>query len=77
MRLTVLDTDPGEYIMPGSERIIVYLNGAEVKHVVSADDDTGEVISAVCDSCGQITVENSEVKLKTLFGHVRIERCPH
>ncbi|WP_370685287.1 hypothetical protein AB9Q07_16015 [Klebsiella quasipneumoniae] len=33
MHLTVLDDDPGEYIEPGRERITVYLNGVEVKHV--------------------------------------------
>ena len=77
MRLTVHDTDPGEYIIPGSERIIVYLNGAEVKHVVSVDDDKGEVIAAVLDSRGYLTAENGEVKRQTLLGQVRIERCPH
>jgi len=50
MRLKVLDDDPGEYITPSSERIRVYLNGVEVKHVYSADDVKGEVITAVLDS---------------------------
>lgn len=76
MRLTVLDDDPGEHIVPGRERITVYLDGNEVKHVFSADDDKGEVIAAVLDSRGHITAENGEVKRETLFGHVRIERCP-
>lgn len=35
MHLTVLDDDPGEYIEPGRERISVYLNGVEVKHIFS------------------------------------------
>ncbi|BCL09223.1 hypothetical protein ACVS8I_001213 [Escherichia coli] len=76
MRLTVLDDDPGERIEPGHERITVYLNSVEVKHVFSADDDKGEVIAAVLDSRGYLTAENGEVKRQTLLGQVRIERCP-
>jgi hypothetical protein len=74
MRLTVLDDDTGERIEPGRERITVYLNGVEVKHVFSADDDKGEVIAAVHDSRGHFTAENGEVKRQTLFGQVRIVR---
>ncbi|HGF5823041.1 TPA: hypothetical protein ACF28B_000915 [Klebsiella pneumoniae] len=76
MRLTVLDDDTGERIEPGSERITVYLNGVEVKHVFSADDDKGEVIAAVLDRRGYLTAENGEVKRHRLLGQVRIERCP-
>lgn len=32
MRVTVLDDDSGERIIPGRERITVYLNGIKVKH---------------------------------------------
>ena len=76
MRLTVLDDDPGERIEPGRERITVFLNGVEVKHAFSADDDKGEVIAAVLDSRGYPTVENGEIKRQKLLGQVRIERCP-
>lgn len=74
MRLTVLDDDTGERIEPGSERITVYLNGVEIKHAFSADDERGEVIAAVCDSHGHFTAELGEVKRQTLFGQVRIVR---
>lgn len=77
MRLTVLDDDPGECVVPGPERITVYLDGNEVKYVFSAGDDKGEVIAAVLDSRGYPTAENGEIKRETLFGRVRIERCPH
>lgn len=77
MRLTVLNDDPGERIEPGRELITVYLNGVEVKHAYSADDDKGEVIAAVLDSRGNLTAENGEVKRQTLYGTVRIERCPN
>ncbi len=76
MHLTVLDDDLGERIKPGRERIVVYLDGNEVKHVFSADDDKGEVIAAVLDSCGHFTIENGEVKRQTMYGTVRIERSP-
>ena len=76
MRLTVLDDDPGERIEPVRERITVYLDDVEVKHVFSADSDKGEVIAAVLDSRGYPTAENGEVKRQTLFGQVRIERSP-
>ncbi|HIE9246605.1 TPA: hypothetical protein ACXP8D_000002 [Klebsiella variicola subsp. variicola] len=74
MRLTVLDDDTGERIEPCSERITVYLNGVEVKHAFSADDERGEVIAAVRDSHGHFTAEHGEVKRQTLFGQVRIVR---
>lgn len=76
MRLTVLDDDPGERIEPGRERITVYLDGVEVKHVFSADSDKGEVIAAVLDSRGYLTAVKGEVKRQTLFGQVGIERSP-
>ncbi|MDM2932001.1 hypothetical protein [Citrobacter sp. Cu233] len=74
MRLTVLDDDPGRKINPGVERYAVFLNGAEVKHVYSADDDKGEVISAVLDERGYVATENGELKRQTLFGKVIIKR---
>lgn len=76
MCLTVLDVFPGERIEPERERITVYLNGVKVKHALSANDDKGEVIDAVLDSCGYITTENGEVKRQTLFGTVWIELSP-
>lgn len=74
MRLTVLDDDPGRKINPGVERYTVYLDGVEVKHVYTADDEKGEVISAVLDERGYMATENGEVKRQTLFGKVIIKR---
>lgn len=75
MRLTVLDDDPGRKINLSKERYSVYLNGVEVKHVFTADDENGEVIAAVPDERGYMTAENDEVKRHTLYGSVRIEPC--
>ncbi|ENF6040746.1 hypothetical protein ABRV10_002759 [Citrobacter amalonaticus] len=74
MRLTVLDDDPGRKINLGVERYTVYLDGVEVKHVYTADDEKGEVISAVLDERGYVVTENGEVKRQTLFGKVIIKR---
>ena len=74
MRLTVLDDDPGRKINLGVERYTVYLDGVEVKHVYTADDEKGEVISAVLDERGSVATENGEVKRQTLYGSVIIKR---
>lgn len=74
MRLTVLDDDLGRKINLAQERYTVYLDGVEVKHVYTADDEKGEVISAVLDERGYMATENGEVKRQTLFGKVIIKR---
>lgn len=74
MRITVIEGDPGELINPGRERITVYLDEREVKHVFTADDVKGEVICAVLDDRGWMTAEHGEVKRQTLYGKVTIKR---
>ncbi|HII3255564.1 TPA: hypothetical protein ACY3ID_002258 [Citrobacter amalonaticus] len=74
MRLTVLDDDPGRKINLAQERYTVYLDGVEVKHVYTADDEKGEVIAAVHDERGYVVAVGGEVKRQTLYGSVRIER---
>ncbi|QHX03414.1 hypothetical protein GZS04_15660 [Citrobacter freundii] len=74
MRLTVLDDDPGRKINLGVERYAVFLDGIEVKHVFTADDEKGEVIAAVLDERGYAVAENGEVKRHTLYGKVTIKR---
>lgn len=74
MRLTVLDDDPGRKINPSVERYTVYLDGVEVKHVYTADDEKGEVIAAVHDERGYVVAVGGEVKRQTLYGAVIIQR---
>ncbi|WP_320725987.1 hypothetical protein [Enterobacter ludwigii] len=74
MRITVLDDDPGRKINTAQERYAVFLNGVEVKHVFTADDEKGEVIAAVHDERGYMTAENGVVKQQTLYGKVTIKR---
>lgn len=75
MRLTVLDDDPGRKIDLRKERYLVLVDGKEIKHVFTADDEKGEVIAAVLDERGYMTTENGEVRRHTLYGSVRIEPC--
>ena len=75
MRLTMLDDDPGEKVIPGRERIIVYLNDVEVKYCLTADDDKGEVVCIMSNDDGRMLVENGQPQRQTLHGRVRIERC--
>ncbi|CZZ28597.1 hypothetical protein [Enterobacter hormaechei] len=74
MRITVLDDDPGRKINLARERYKVYIDGVEVKHVFTADDEKGEVIAAVLDNRGYITAENGEVKRQSFYGRVIIQR---
>ncbi|BBW35496.1 hypothetical protein STN0717ENT64_18970 [Enterobacter hormaechei] len=74
MRITVLDDEPGRKINLARERYKVYIDGVEVKHVFTADDEKGEVIAAVLDDRGYMTAENGEVKRQSLYGKVTIKR---
>lgn len=74
MRITVLDDDPGRKINPAQERYAVFLNGIEVKHVFTADDEKGEVIAAARDDRGHMKAERGIVKQQTLYGKVTIKR---
>ncbi|MCK6740950.1 hypothetical protein L8S62_00635 [Enterobacter cloacae] len=73
MRITVLDGDPGRKINLARERYKVYIDGVEVKHVFTADDEKGEVIAAVLDDHGYMTADNGEVKRQSLYGRVIIK----
>ncbi|MDM2987642.1 hypothetical protein OGY61_17485 [Citrobacter sp. CK196] len=74
MRITVLDDDPGRKINPGIERYAVFLDGVEVKHVYTADDEKGEVIAAELGPDGFMVVDNGEVKRIAIRGTVEIKR---
>ena len=76
MRITVLDDDPGERIIPGRERITVFLNDEEVEYCLTADDVIGEVVDVKHDGKGRPIVVNEEVQRRSRHGQVRIERCP-
>ncbi|WP_251258183.1 hypothetical protein, partial [Enterobacter hormaechei] len=64
----------GRKINLARERYKVYIDGVEVKHVFTADDEKGEVIAAVLDNRGYMTAENGEVKRQSFYGRVIIQR---
>lgn len=70
MRITVLDDDSGQKIDPSRERYRVLLDGEEVKHCFTADDEEGEVIEALTDESGWMAVKNGEVKRRAKHGKV-------
>ncbi|EJR7284079.1 MULTISPECIES: hypothetical protein [Citrobacter freundii complex] len=74
MRLTVLDDDPGRKIDLRKERYLVLVDGKEIKHAFTADDEKGEVIAAELDHDGFIVVDNGEVKRIAIRGTVEIKR---
>lgn len=74
MRLTVLDDDPGRKIDLRKERYLVLVDGKEIKHVFTADDEKGEVIAAEVGHDGFMVVDNGEVKRIAIRGTVEIKR---
>jgi len=74
MRITVLDNDPGRKINADRERYRVLLDGEEVKHCFTADDEKGEVIEAFTDEVDRVGAENGDVKRRIRRGTVTIER---
>ncbi len=74
MRITVLDDDPGERVIPGRERITVYLDGVKVKSCLTADDVKGEVVDIERDYRGHIVAVNGELQSRVRYGQVKIER---
>lgn len=74
MRITVLDDDPGRKINAGRERYRVLLDGEEVKHCFTADDEIGEVIEAVIDEGDRMVAEKGEIRRRTRHGKVAIAK---
>lgn len=73
MRLTVLDDDLGRKIDLRKERYLVLVDGKEIKHVFTADDEKGEVIAAELGPDGFMVVDNGEVKRIAIRGTVEIK----
>lgn len=78
MRLSVDHTDPGyegwlKYRSMGTVR--VFLEGAELRYVFTADEDARQVVVPVLDAGGrmQLNPDRTDVLRETLYGHVRIE----
>lgn len=76
MRISTIKTDPG--YTQGCVGIRVYLEGAEVTHVFTADEEQRLIVQGDLDATGrlQLTADRQEVKKVTRHGHVRVELPP-
>lgn len=71
MRVSADPSDPG--FRPGLVNACVYLDGAPLKNVVTADEESGTVQVLALDDAGNALVEGNEFKMKTLHGVVKID----
>lgn len=79
MRISVDKRDRGHQAFLDARadraRPIVMLDGREVKHVVTADDESGEVVVEVTDERGRPVLldrDQGTIARRTLSGSVRI-----
>jgi hypothetical protein len=73
MRLSVDSNDPG--YNPKAFGAKVYLNGAEVTKVITADEDRGMLIRYQTDQRGKLILnsDRSDALRETRYGIVRID----
>lgn len=74
MRISSDRDDPGymTWVLHGWRRVL--LNGIELRYVVTADDETGEVTRLAQNDKGEFIIENDEVRRETLRGKVEFKR---
>lgn len=73
MRASALQSDPGyKNFRPGSR---VYLEGVEVSHVITADEEMRLIVQADLDEHGRMRLNETRTDVCTVTrrGHVRIE----
>lgn len=70
MRVSADPNDP-DY-RPGLINARVFLDGAPLKNVVAADEESGNVQVLALDDAGNALIEGGEFKMKTLHGVVKI-----
>ncbi|PYA07285.1 hypothetical protein [Serratia marcescens] len=73
MRITLSDDDPGRKVDLRVERYRVFLDGKEMKMVITADDVKGEVVYCPLDESGYLIRDGDEVKNVTAYGRVEIQ----
>ena len=73
MRISTLKDDPG--YAPEKVGATVFLDGTEVKHVFTADEERRLIVQADLDENGkyQLNEDRQSVKMVTRYGHVRVE----
>lgn len=73
MRASALQSDPGyKNFRPGTR---VYLEGVEVTHVITADEELRFIVQADLDEHGRVRLNETRTDFCTVtrHGHVRIE----
>lgn len=72
MRITIDEDIHGELIAP-CECAHVWLNGVKQRHVICADDITGEIIRVKINECGYPEHIEGELIRETVKGEVKIQ----
>ena len=77
MRISTIESDPG--YMRGCYGVRVFLDGAEVSSVFTADEEQRLIVQADFDEDGRMRLndDRTEVRKVTRHGHVRVEIPPH
>ena len=77
MRISTIESDPG--YMRGCYGVRVFLDGAEVTSVFTADEEQRLIVQADLDEEGRLRLndERTEVRKVIRHGHVRVELPPH
>lgn len=74
MKLSADEGHPNYH--PQASRVKVFLEGAERKHVVFADEEGRHAIIWKLDEHGHIMIKDGEAQMEHFWGHVRIETPP-
>ena len=73
MRLSVSDfQEYDEEKLALCRRVVVLLDGVQVKNCTEADEEEGFVVRFKLDENGMLTVNGAEIETETLYGNVQI-----
>lgn len=75
MRMSTDPQDPGHEAYLKGRPVRVFFDGAEIKGVMTADEEKRLIVAAVLDDKGGYQLDKSKqaVLTETRYGHVRIE----
>lgn len=74
MRISCDPNDPGyiEWNSVGRLNARVFLNGTEIRDVITADEEAGMLVHYVRGESGNLLIRNGVVIRKTLYGKVEL-----
>ncbi|MCW5695781.1 MAG: hypothetical protein KIS96_03490 [Bauldia sp.] len=73
MRISVDKNDPGYRSYASAPGVTVFLDGAEVRGCITADEEVGEVVCFRFDSAGRPVLRGEEIATEVRRGSVRID----